>query len=54
MIDAAITDSVRRLGSLTMSKAASDNVTECATVKAVTTLRMFRKAGFANGTASQW
>ena len=54
MIDAAMTDSVRRVGSLTTSKAARDKVIEWATVKAVTTFRMLRNAGFASGTASQW
>ena len=38
MIDAAIADSVKVVGRLTTSSAASDSVIECEIVKAVTTL----------------
>ena len=54
MIEAAITDSVNRLGRRTTSSAASVSVIECASVKAVTTLRMLTNAGRACGTGSQW
>ncbi len=53
MIEAAITDSVSRPGSRMMSSAASDSVSECASVNAVTTLRMLSDAGAACGRACQ-
>src|ERR1700728_228298 len=53
MIDAAITDSVSRLGRRTTSNAAKVRVIECARVNAVTTFNMLKKAGLALGAGPQ-
>ena len=51
--DAAIADSVRRAGMTTTCSAASDSVSECAAVKAVTVRTTSASAGRIAGTASQ-